>query len=68
MLAESRRRKRCYHRLRATPAFDIITGLEAKVSDRLTTRLSYDVEYDSNPPAGAVETDTLSRFTLVYGF
>lgn len=44
------------------------TGLEAKVSDGLTTRLSYTVDYDSNPPLGAVSTDTLTRFTLVYGF
>jgi putative salt-induced outer membrane protein len=47
---------------------NFVTGLEAKVSDRLTTRLSYAVEYDSDPPPGAVKTDTLSRFTLVYGF
>jgi putative salt-induced outer membrane protein len=44
------------------------TGLEAKISDGLTTRLSYTVDYNSNPPAGAVSTDTLTRFTLVYGF
>jgi putative salt-induced outer membrane protein len=44
------------------------TGLEAKISDGLTTRLSYTVDYNSNPPAGAVATDTLTRFTLVYGF
>lgn len=44
------------------------TGLEATISSRLTTRLSYTIDYDSNPPAGAVSTDTLSRFTLVYGF
>jgi putative salt-induced outer membrane protein len=44
------------------------TGLEAKVSDGLTTRLSYTVDYNSNPPVGAVSTDTLTRFTLVYGF
>jgi putative salt-induced outer membrane protein len=44
------------------------TGLEARISDGLTTRLSYTVDYDSNPPAGAVSTDTLTRFTLVYGF
>jgi putative salt-induced outer membrane protein len=44
------------------------TGLEATISDGLTTRLSYTVDYDSNPPAGAVSTDTLTRFTLVYGF
>ncbi|HWK42666.1 MAG TPA: DUF481 domain-containing protein [Croceibacterium sp.] len=46
----------------------LTSGLEAKVSDRLTTRLSYTLDYDSNPPIGAVKTDTLSRFTLVYGF
>ena len=44
------------------------TGLEAKLSDRLTTRLSYTVDYNSNPPPRSVSTDTLSRFTLVYDF
>ena len=47
---------------------NLLTGLEAKVSNRLTTRLSYQIDYNSDPPAGAVKTDTLSRFTLVYGF
>ncbi len=47
---------------------NLVTALNAKVSDRLSTRLSYTVEYDSSPPPGAVSTDTLSRFTLVYGF
>lgn len=47
----------------------LLTGLEAKMTDRLTTRLSYKVDYDSNPPAkAAAATDTLTRFTLVYGF
>lgn len=46
----------------------LVTGLEAKMTDRLTTRLSYAVDYDSNPPAQAVSTDTLTRFTLAYGF
>jgi putative salt-induced outer membrane protein len=44
------------------------TGLEAKISDGLTTRVSYTVDYNSNPPLGAVSTDTSTRFTLVYGF
>jgi putative salt-induced outer membrane protein len=44
------------------------TGIEAKVSDRLTTRLSYTIDYNSNPPPRAVSTDTLTRFTLVYDF
>ena len=46
----------------------LATGLEAKITDGLTTRVSYTVDYNSNPPPGAVSTDTLTRFTLVYGF
>lgn len=46
----------------------LVTGLEAGISDSLSARLSYTVEYDSNPPPGAASTDTLTRFTLIYGF
>lgn len=46
----------------------LVTGLDAKVSDRITTRFSYALDYDSDPPPNAVSTDTLTRFTLVYGF
>ncbi|MGI9374634.1 MAG: DUF481 domain-containing protein [Tsuneonella suprasediminis] len=46
----------------------LVSGLEAKVSNRLSTRFSYTIDYNSNPPVGSVNTDTLSRFTLVYGF
>ncbi|WP_156502065.1 DUF481 domain-containing protein, partial [Erythrobacter sp. HI0063] len=46
----------------------LVTGLDAKVSDRITTRFSYSLDYDSDPPPNAVSTDTLTRFTLVYGF
>jgi len=37
-------------------------------SSKLSARFSYAVEYDSNPPPGAVQTDTLSRVTLIYDF
>ena len=47
---------------------NLITGLEAKVSERLSTRFSYAVDYDSNPPPGKLNTDTISRFSFVYGF
>ena len=49
-------------------SLNFVTGLNAKVSDKLTTRFSYAVEYDSNPPAGSENTDTLSRVTLIYDF
>lgn len=44
------------------------TGLEARINDNLAARMSYTVEHDTDPPAGAVKTDTLSRFTLIYDF
>lgn len=45
-----------------------ITALEAGVSHGLVARLSYSVKHDTDPPQGAVGTDTMSRFTLVYEF
>ena len=47
---------------------NLLTGLDFKVTDRLRSRLSYQLDYDSSPPPGAVSTDTLTRFTFVYGF
>lgn len=44
------------------------TGLEASLGGSLSARVSYAVEHDTDPPAGAVQTDTLTRFTLIYGF
>ncbi len=44
------------------------TGLEAGLGGGLSARVSYSVEHDTDPPAGAVKTDTLTRFTLIYGF
>ncbi|TNE50981.1 MAG: DUF481 domain-containing protein [Sphingomonadales bacterium] len=44
------------------------TGLQAKVNGRFSVGLSYSVEIDTDPPIGAVKTDTLSRVTLIYDF
>lgn len=44
------------------------TGVQASISDAVSVRLSYTVEHDTDPPAGAVKTDTLSRITVIYGF
>jgi putative salt-induced outer membrane protein len=49
-------------------SIDLTTGLEAAIARTLKARFSYAVEYDSNPPPGAVQTDTLSRVTLIYDF
>lgn len=45
-----------------------VTGLNARLNGNLSARISYTVEHDTDPPAGAVKTDTLSRFTLIYDF
>lgn len=44
------------------------TGLSAGLGGGLSASLSYTVEHDTNPPVGAVQTDTLSRITLIYDF
>lgn len=44
------------------------TAIEAALGGNLSARLAYVVEHDTDPPAGAIKTDTLTRFTLVYGF
>lgn len=49
-------------------SIDLTTGLDATIAKSLKARFSYAVEYDSNPPPGAVQTDTLSRVTLIYDF
>jgi len=44
------------------------TGIEAGLGGSLSARIAYAVEHDTKPPIGAVKTDTLTRFTLIYGF
>lgn len=44
------------------------TALNAKLSGALSARIAYSAEIASNPPPGVSSVDTLTRFTLVYGF
>lgn len=46
----------------------LVTGLEARITGKLSTRLSHSVDYQSEPQPGKLGTDTLSRVTFVYGF
>jgi len=48
--------------------FTTLTGLEAGMFKRVKAKLSYSFEHETEPPAGALKTDTISRFSLVYGF
>lgn len=45
-----------------------LTSLDSRISHAFSTRLSYEVDYESDPPPGTRKLDTLSRITLVYGF
>lgn len=52
----------------ANTTINLTTGLDFRVSDRLRSRFSYQIEYESNPAGGAVSTDTHTRATLIYDF
>lgn len=44
------------------------TALNARLLGPLSAQVSYNVQYESMPPAGSVSTDTTSRAALVYSF
>ena len=44
------------------------TAINAKVFGPLAAQLSYNVQYESQPPAGRVSTDTITRAGLSYTF
>jgi Putative salt-induced outer membrane protein len=44
------------------------TGLEAGMARGVKVKLSYSIEHETAPPIGSLKTDTISRFSLVYGF
>lgn len=43
-------------------------GITAALGGGLSASTSYTIEHDTNPPPGAVKTDTLTRITLIYDF
>ena len=44
------------------------TAIQAKLLGPLSAQLSYNVQYESTPPDGRRNTDTISRASLVYSF
>jgi putative salt-induced outer membrane protein len=48
--------------------FTSLTALESGLIKGLKAKLSYSIEHETSPPAGSLKTDTISRFSLVYGF
>ncbi|PNU06183.1 DUF481 domain-containing protein [Novosphingobium guangzhouense] len=48
--------------------FTSMTAIEAGMMKGLKAKLSYSIEHETRPPSGSLKTDTISRFSLVYGF
>lgn len=45
-----------------------ITGLQAKLTSRISSQISYDLRYQDKPLFGKEETDTITRIGLTYDF
>ena len=45
-----------------------IAALNAKLTEALSARVSFEVRNDTSPPDGFVNTDTATRVSVVYGF
>src|SRR3546814_10340233 len=46
-------------------SFVSTSALTTRLFGALSSRLSFDVRHETEPPAGSVKTDTVSRVTLV---
>ena len=44
------------------------SAISAKLIGPLSAQLSYNIQYESEPPVGSVKTNTISRAGLVYTF
>ena len=45
-----------------------VTGLQAKLTGRISSQISYDLRYQDRPLFGTEETDTVTRIGLTYDF
>ncbi len=45
-----------------------IASFSSTLTNSLSARVSFEVRHDTNPPDGFENTDTITRFSLVYGF
>lgn len=48
--------------------FSNIAALQAALTDTLSARVSFEARYDTEPPEGFENTDTITRFSIVYKF
>lgn len=51
-----------------TTTFQSITSLTTQLTDAIATSISVEYRYETDPPLGRVNSDTIARASLVYGF
>jgi len=52
----------------ATTTFESLTALSTKLTNQLSLGASYLVRHETSPPLGRLNTDTLLRASITYGF
>lgn len=45
-----------------------VSSLTTELTDSIATGISFEFRYETNPPAGRVQSDKIARASLVYGF
>lgn len=48
--------------------YDTAVGLETKLTETVSSKLSYEVKYETDPPEGRKNKDTMLRASLLLGF
>ena len=51
-----------------TTTFQSVTALTTDLTDSLSTALSFEYRYETDPPEGRVNADRIGRASLIYGF
>ena len=51
-----------------TTTFQSISALTTDITDAISTAISFEYRFETDPPLGREQTDTIARASLVYGF
>ena len=51
-----------------TTTFQSVTTLNTKLTEALSTGLSFEYRYETEPPEGRENFDAIARASLIYGF
>ena len=51
-----------------TTTFRSVSSLTTELTESIATGISFEFRYETNPPAGRVQSDKIARASLVYGF